>query len=333
MIDPSSSKAARTKNDDLAIEVAWLHYVGGLTQAEISARRSISKATVHRLIKTAHENGDARVFVETDTQVSLEVEQTLCRAFGLKICRVAPSLGPDVAPEKRIEAVAALGAQTLMSHLEIHKNCVVGVGAGRTLGAFAKLFPRIKREEVEFVNLTGEFSVFKVGRSPEVIRRLAERTGGTGFSIAAPMIADSAADRRILLAQRGTQLAFSKLKMADIFFHGIGHLGEGSFLTEFNLVTKEELQHLRDLGVVADFSGNLLDKDGKRVDCDVNDRMVSCDLVTLSGKQNIAVAAGSEKAAAILSTLRSGFLAGLITDLDTALEIADLAGIEIASST
>lgn len=289
----------------------------------------MSKATVHRLIKTAHENGSVRVFVETGTQDCLEVEQALCAAFKLKSCRIAPSLGADIDNTTRIEAIAALGAQTLLSHLESHKNCVVGVGSGRTLGALAKLFPRINRDEVEFVNLTGEFSVFRVGRSPEVIKRLAERTGGTGFSIAAPIIADSAEDREVLIAQRGTQLAFSKLKMADICFHGIGHLGEGSFLTEFNLVTNEDLKELRALGVVADFSGNLLDAHGNRVDCDVNRRMVSCNLDTLRGKQNFAVAGGIEKAAAILSALRSGFLVGLITDLDTALEVMRLGDIDL----
>lgn len=322
-----NTSASTTLNDDLSIEIAWLHYVGGMTQADIAERRGISKATVHRLIKSAHDSGNARVIVETKTTVTLKMEKALCDNFGLKSCLIAPSLGADISNAKRMNAVGRLGARFLLSFLEANKKCIIGLGSGRTLGTVAKAFPRINRENAEFVSLAGDFSVFRTGRSLALIQKLAEQTNGTAYSVASPIIADSAADREVLMRQRGTRLAFAKAAAADFCLHGIGHLGEGSFFTEFNLTTQDELNQLKALGVVADFTGNLLDKNGRPVDCDISNRMVSCSLDTLRTKKNYSIGYGAEKVPAMLATLRSGFLTGLATDLDTAQILAKSANL------
>lgn len=315
------------KQTDAAIDIAWLHYVGGLTQADIAERRNISKATVHRLIKAAHENGDVRVFVQGNTEKRLNLEQALCELFQLECCLIAPSFDADIPVEKQIDAVASLGAQYLYAYLDTHKTGVIALGAGRTMASMARSFVRINRPDIEFVNLTGEFSVFTVGQSPEVIRRLADRTGGTGYAIAAPMLANTPEDRDVLIHQRGTQVAFEKIKEASISFNGIGHLNRHSFLTEFDLITEQEVQKLKDIGVVADFSGHLLDQAGEIIECSVSQRMISCDIEILRQKKNIAMAAGAEKAPAILSVLRAGLLCGLMVDEDTAQKVLELANL------
>ncbi|WP_421850420.1 sugar-binding transcriptional regulator [Oricola sp.] len=310
------SAPTQERASDASIDVAWLHYVGGLTQAEIAKQRGLSKATVHRLLRAAHESGAVCVFIDAQPSAEVELEQQMIARFGLTSCRLVPS---TITGEEQIrDGVASLAARSLLSQLEVNKNAVIGLGVGRTLTAMARAFPRARYPDVEFVSLTGDFSVFRTGHSTDVLRRLADRTGGRGYAIAAPILANSETDRNVLMAQSGTRIALQKTRDAKLAFVGVGHLGEGSFLQAFNLVDKAELEELRALGAVADFCGTLLDADGQPVDCDVARRVVACHIDELAKKRNTAIAFGTGKIPAILSVLRAGLVAELISDTKTA---------------
>ena len=234
----------------------------------------------------------------------------------MQSCRLVPSA---ISGNEGIrDGVAALAARSLLAQLETNKSAVIGLGVGRTLAAMARAFPRARYPEAEFVSLTGDFSVFRIGHSTDVLRRLADRTGGKGYAIAAPILANSETDRDVLLTQSGAQIALQKTREAKLSFVGIGHLGEESFLQAFNLVDSAELEELRAQGAVADFCGTLLDADGQPVDCSVSRRVVACDIGELAKKRNTAVAFGSGKVEAILSVLKAGLVAELISDVSTA---------------
>ncbi|MCY6381562.1 sugar-binding transcriptional regulator [Hoeflea prorocentri] len=302
--------------EDASVDVAWLHYVAGLTQAQIAKQRGLSKATVHRLLRAAHESGAVRVFVGERPASTVKLERDMVSAFGLETCRLVPSVLSDV--RSVTDGVAALAAQSLLAQLEANRGVVFGLGAGRTLAAMAAAFPRVSFPAAEFVSLTGDFSVFRTEHSTDVIRRLADRTGGTGYSIAAPILANSQADRDVLVSQAGTRIAFQKIRQAGSTFIGIGHLHDGSFLSAFNLLNDEEISGLRKQGVVADLCGTLLDAGGQPVDCDVGQRMLACRLDDLRGKRNTAVAFGETKIPAIKAVLKTGLLSELISDAATA---------------
>ena len=307
------------KPSDASLDVAWLHYVGGLTQAEIAKRRGLSKATVHRLLRAAHENGAVRVFIGERPNAVVDLEQEMISAFGLRTCRLAPPALTD--PASVLEGVASLAVQSLMARLEQKKDSVIGLGAGRTLGAMARAFPTVRIPEAEFVSLTGDFSVFRIGHSTDVLRRLSDRTGGTGYSIAAPILADTEADRETMISQKGTRIAFRKISESQCTFLGVGDMNDGSFLTAFNLVTPDELSALREIGVAADLCGTLVDVDGQPVDCEIARRMLACGLQELEGKHNTAVAFGIDKVAAIGAALKSGLISELISDFATSKQL------------
>jgi len=228
-----------------------------------------------------------------------------------------------VDPDGVRDGAGMLAVQELLFLLESRNDLLLGVGAGRTLAAVARGFPRARYERAEFVSLTGDFSVFRVGHSTDVLRRLADRTGGTAYSIAAPILADSQADREVLISQSGTRIAFQKIAAATHNIVGIGHVGPNSFLLAFDVVTEAEVLDLTARGVVADFCGHLLDHNGEPVDCDIGRRLLSCSLDALAGKTNIAVAFGSDKVAAILAVLRTGLLTSLVSDWATARALLD----------
>ena len=62
----------------------------------------------------------------------------------------------------------------------------------------------------------------------------------------------------------------------------------------------------------------MFDKNGKLLDCTVNQRVASTQLKTNANKQIYAIAAGEEKVLAILGAVRSNMISGLITNEYTA---------------
>ena len=89
------------------------------------------------------------------------------------------------------------------------------------------------------------------------------------------------------------------------------------------MVSAEELRDIRDRGAVCDTLGRLFDAGRREVRHELSDRTLAVDPENLRGRHVVLVAGGLEKTDAIDGLLRAGLVAGLITDGDTALAIAN----------
>ncbi|TIW08571.1 MAG: sugar-binding transcriptional regulator, partial [Mesorhizobium sp.] len=91
----------------LAIRAAWLHYAGGLTQAEVAKRLGLPSVKAHRLIARAVADGAVKVSIDGEVVECALLENQLCDRFGLDFCEVAPDLGEDGLP---LRALGLAGA-------------------------------------------------------------------------------------------------------------------------------------------------------------------------------------------------------------------------------
>src|SRR4051794_11028838 len=85
-------------DDSLAVRAAWLHYVGGLTQADVARRLGLPSVKTHRLIARAVADGVVKVTIDGDIAECVELETRLAAKFGLDYCEVAPDLGEEGLP-------------------------------------------------------------------------------------------------------------------------------------------------------------------------------------------------------------------------------------------
>ena len=86
---------ARLSGDEersLAIRAAWLHYVGGLRQAEVAKRLGVPSVKAHRLIARAVAEGAVKVTIEGEIIECIELGEAICARYGLRTCEVAPDL-------------------------------------------------------------------------------------------------------------------------------------------------------------------------------------------------------------------------------------------------
>ncbi len=101
---------------------------------------------------------------------------------------------------------------------------------------------------------------------------------------------------------------------------GIGSLEPSSLLASSgNIFSVEERRQLRRAGAVGDICFQFIDKQGRRVESPLMERVIGIDLVTLkSAHRVVGIAGGESKVPAILAALKGKWINVLITDRHTA---------------
>ena len=313
-------QAGDDKDDEAgaAARAAWLYHAGGLNQAEVARALGVTSIKAHRLLARARRDGMVRVFVEGPIGACISLEQALKSRYGLDDCRVVPDFGEPGLP---LRALGQAGAAYIRGMLEGADNLIVGVGHGRSLAACVDHMPKIAAPGMRLVSLLGGLPRLRTASPYEMIQAFAERTGAEAWLMPVPFFANAAHERDVLLAQRGVRDAFDLAREATLCLVGIGEVDSSAFLRLSDAVSEADLETLREAGAVGEVLGRYFDGDGGMVATDLHQRLIAPSLENLPGLT--AIAGGPGKAAAILAVLRSGVLAGLVTDEATARQLAD----------
>jgi len=315
--------AIEQANDDLAVQVAWLSYIGGFTQADIAKRLSLSRAKVHRLIAEAHQSGFVHVFIDRSPERLIRLEDQLRETFGLAQCVVVPNVEAPGAQKGNLKSVASAAARYIHGRIVSGELTSLGVSWGRSLSEIARALPRGGASNLALVSLMGSLTLQAAINPFDVIYRLSETTGGQGFFLPAPFIANSVEDKRVLMAQRSVQDALARALSVDMCCLGIGAINpeQPMFAHTMGLLSAEDMKVLAEAGAVGELVGQFLDARGQLVDNPLNQRTIGVSLDELRALDVMAVAGGAHKAPAISAVLHSGVLTRLIIDETAALAI------------
>ncbi len=155
----------------------------------------------------------------------------------------------------------------------------------------------------------------------ELVRRLADKTGGTAFPLYAPLLVRTPAMAQELRSNPSLAGSIERFKRLSVALVGIGSWRppRSSLYSEFS-------EHERDVliksGAVADVCAIVLDSEGAQVRSDTPSRAVGITHAELEQvPEVIAIAGGDEKVQAIAAVLRSGLVNTLITESQTALAL------------
>ncbi|SEA54854.1 sugar-binding transcriptional regulator [Rubrimonas cliftonensis] len=310
--------------DEMSARAAWLHHVGGMTQSAIAKRFGIPVTRAHRMIARAARDGLVRVFVDAEVAGCIALEHRLTELFALRSCVVAPELGEGGAIP--LKALGVAGANLLMGLIEGGEHRVIGVGHGSTMAAAVAMMPRREARDARFVSLLGGLTRRFAANPYDVIFRLAERTGAEAFLMPAPLFANSAADRDILLAQPGVGEVSRMWAEASVCLVGVGAVDMAGSIARADVFDPENsLRDLRAQGARAEILGQFLDAEGRLMSTPYDGRVIAADLFSLKGREAHAIAGGETKAPALSAALKSGVFTGLITDEATARRLIAIA--------
>jgi DNA-binding transcriptional regulator LsrR (DeoR family) len=307
-------KSSTEPDGSLAIRAAWLHYVGGLTQAAVAKRLGLTSVKVHRLISKAVAEGAVKVTIDGNVTECVKLENQLIARFGLSQCTVAPDLGEEGIP---LRALGQAGASYLRNVLATQSNVTIGLALGRALAAVVHQLPKLETSDIRFVSLLGGLTRdYSINRD-DVLHWIAAKTGAPAYTMPVPLLANSVEDRTVLLNQKGVKEVFSMANNADIKFIGIGTVAQTAQLVASGPIKPEEIIEIARSGAVGELMGHFYDENGRIIETSLSARMLS---VSLEGHKGdvIAVSGGEEKVEAIRAALKGDLLTGLITDELTA---------------
>ena len=299
----------------LATRAAWLHYVGGLTQAAVAKRLGIPSVKAHRRITRAVAEGVVKVTIDGLIAECAALEDRLCDRYGLDICEVAPALGEVGLP---LATLGHAGAGFMRRAIESGGHKVIGLSHGRTLLAAVQQLPQINAPGLRFVSLLGGLSRSYAANPHDVMHRIAEKCGAQAFVMPVPFYANSVEDRIVLLSQPGVRELFDLTGMASLKLVGIGNMSTDAQLVSSGMIEASELAAIRAEGGVAETLGHFFDHNGHVIQTSLTARTLAANLDAPGNSSIVAIAGGPDKVEAIRAILMSARLRGLITDEMTA---------------
>lgn len=301
--------------ESLGLRAAWLHYVGGLTQAAVAKRLGLPSVKTHRLIARAVAEGAVKVTIDGDIVACVELESRLCARFGLNFCRVTPDLAEEGLP---LRALGLAGAEYLRNLLSNNPDITIGIGHGRTLSAAIHQLPHLDASHARFVSLLGCLTRNYALNPHDVMHRIAEKTGAQAYMMPVPFFANTVEDREVLLSQRGVSEVFSMAAGSTVKLVGIGTVEPAAQLVEAGLIAVQEINDISAAGAIGEMLGYFFDARGQRITNSLTARTLAVTLDARRRENIVALVGGQSKVAATKAVLASGLLSGLITDEQTA---------------
>lgn len=316
-------------DDQAMAQAAWLYYVAGFNQEETARRLGMTRARVNKMLSDARESGLVSVSINSSNVGLLPQEEAIRSHFGLEFCICTPLLrasadedGPLI-DRMAFRAVGTAAAAHLRQELQADPKAIVGTGWGRTIEQMTLQLAGVSAPDARFISLMGSLTANSAYNPFEVVHALARKTGGQGFFLPVPFIADTVEDHDVLVSQRSVQHALEIARSATLAYVSIGELSEESLLRRQEMITAEELADLQTLGTVGDTNGFFYDIDGRAVEHSLSRRTIALSFGDLANARVVGLVAGTQKLAAAVGLLRSGICKGLIIDGDTAVALCE----------
>ena len=282
-------------------------FIEDRSKVEIAEELGVSRFKVARLLEQARETGVVTITVHDEGTPIPELADALARHLGLRSAVVVEA-GPSA--EEIRTAVGGAAARLLGSTLAADE--VLGLCWGRTLTAMSAALPALPRLTV--VQVTGATGTSVEDSPVEVVRQIAQRSGGSAYPIFAPLVVEDARTAEALRRQPGVAAAFALFDELTTAVVAVGSWDPPNSQLLSSLEPDEQQQLLR-LGVRAEVAATLLSDDGRELAPEMSTRCIAIPLDQLCRVPRIVAAAGgADKAGAVVAAVKAGLCHELVTD-------------------
>jgi len=307
-----------TDNNKIIIKVCKCYFEDELSQKEISAKLSISRPQISRILAYAKANNIVSVKINDPFENESELEYKIANKFGLTDVVVLNTSGFE--EEEAFHEFARRAAEQLEAY--VPDNSVVGVMSGRTLSEIVKEITHIDRKNISVVPLVGgDGNNGSDWHANVIAQNFAKKSGGKYYFLNAPVIMGNSAAADLLKNEPSIQEVLKMGKSCDVTIIGIGTIDRNSTSGQASHLTIEEANELKKNGAIAAACVSYINQEGGFVQSEITERLIGQSLKDLEKSKTIALATGITKAEAIRATLNTKCIDILFTDLETALKI------------
>jgi DNA-binding transcriptional regulator LsrR (DeoR family) len=290
------------------------YYLDGASKSEIAGELGLSRFQVARLLDLARARGIVKIEILEPPAMDLELGGMLADRYGLRGAIVVQPVDPS---EKSRRSQLGQACADLLTRL-VKPSDVVGVSWGRTLHSMVGHLTTLPACTV--VQIVGSVPTLELDvNSMELVRRVADCARGPVYPLHVPLLVDTPEMAAALRADphvARTMAMFERLSLAVV---GIGAWTDAESTVRAALPA-DVASRLDAAGGAADVCAIVVDSEGREIPAaGLADRSIAISSRQLRAVPDVvAVAGGSQKAAAILAVLRSGLIHRLITDEEAA---------------
>jgi len=321
MILSSSNERIRSNQDKfpevnrLAVKVCRLFYEEKLTKVEIEKRLHISRFKVARLLKEALHTGLVKIQITEPHPDLSDLESDLELVLGLK--SVALVWDDEESSHLLKKKVGTLGADYL--HGILRTEDVLGVGWGTTTCELVNALPSTINLKIRVVQVSGGNTAIESGLDSQALTmRLAGKFGVEPYLLHAPTFVERPETRELLMKESSFRKIFQIYNQTTILIAGIGAFLPDGFIGSGN-ITSAEMSLLRKQDAVGEFLTYCYEINGNFCKTGKLNRTIAIPVEAIKEiPYSIGIAAGSQKAKAVLGAVRTGLINSLITDTTTA---------------
>lgn len=300
--------------------VVTLHFVEGMTQAQIATRLNLSASKVNRLIRRGRELGMVKITIDAGPfQRLVDLEGGLVRTTGLDRAVVTPSVEGN--PDTNLQVVGRAAATELLE--TIRDGDVIAITGGKALSAVVDGLAPDRAFDVTVVPLTGGVQGKYYTDVNHLASQLADRLGGRAVLLHAPLFAESREQRDTLMEIGSIKQGFDLARRANVALVGIGSIAtEGSSYYDLAPLSESDRELLRSGDAGGEFLAHVIRDDGTLADSPLNSRLLALSPADLAScASTIGVAVGPEKVRPIRAALAGGLIGSLIVDEETATSV------------
>ena len=307
---------------NMLVRIARLYYLRGMTHQEIADREGLSRIKVTRLLQEALAEHIVEFRISDPVIDTLNLEEDLQKAFGLKQAVIAPTPTTDT---EMYDVLGRFAADFLVRNLR--DGLTIGIGWGRTLNGMLPYLERTSCRDVSVVSLTGGLSANNLQPNPyDVASAVADRLKAAVAYPLLPAIVDSEQTRTLFMKEKNLRQITARWKSVQIALLSIGVIAADTGVYYSFSDPAREAERARSRGAVGDILAMPFDVNGDVVDVGFTRRLITIPLEDLKKIPVVAgIAGGRHKAQALFGVLRSGFLTTLITDEETGRQVLSLA--------
>ena len=307
----------QSETDRLRARAVWLYHVEGLTQNDIATQLGINRVMVVRLLADAKRRNEVRVTISAPLADLVELERAVEMRFGIARVIVAPFADPEGDPVRVIAAAAGNFISGLMK-----SGMTVGVGWGRTLYNTLPFIAGATLDDFRVISLLGGIAAARRFNPAEFAWQFAELYQAEGFLIPAPAVVDSPETKHALLERCGLAAIFEMADKLDVSLLSVGGISNMTTSYRTGYITESDRRSLIEAGAVGDVLYNFIDEAGDLVAHEVNNRVISANLLRLRRTpERVLISGGRDKLVAVRAALRTLAPTTLITDEQTAMSL------------
>jgi deoxyribonucleoside regulator len=301
----------------LIVKVAQMYYLDGLKQEQIAKQVGISRSLISMILTEARERGIVEITIRDPFLNHDALSRRLAAFYPKTTFTVVPTSSRD---HDALRKLVAQRAADLLAR-SLREGDVLGLAWGRTCLELVHAFRPKDRLDVSVVPLIGgSFQTAPYFQINELVRVLADRSGGTPYFIHAPALVTDRKERDLYLASSAVQPVRQKWRAMDVLVTGIGALPPGGDPERENYIGEDRaFRQMARNGAVGDICARYFDRDGKFILDENYERVVGAPIEDLKkARTAICMASGLEKAEAIVGALRTGIAKNLVLDEPTA---------------